>query len=58
MVKSLANKISRPLEFVGQTPGIRDRLIEFRKKKNFLPIRVSGALMAVEYAGKNRFSKY
>ena len=28
------------------------------KKKIFLPIRVSGALMAVEYAGKNRFSKY
>ena len=37
---------------------IRDRLIEFRKKNFFLPIRVSGTLKAVEYAGENRFSKY
>ena len=38
--------------------GIRDRLIEFRKKKYFLPFRVSGTLKPVEYAGKNRFLKY
>ena len=37
---------------------LRDRLIEFRKKNFFLPIRVSGTLKAVEYAGENRFSKY
>ena len=37
---------------------IRDRLIEFSKKYIFLPFRVSGTLKPVEYAGKNRFSKY
>ena len=37
---------------------IRDRLIEFWKNQKILPPRVSGTLKPVEYAGKNRFSKF
>ena len=37
--------------------SLRDRLI-VSKKKFFLPFRVWGTLKAVEYDGKNRFSKY
>ena len=36
--------------------ALRNRLIEFWKNKKILPPRVLGALRAVEYAGKNRFS--
>ena len=55
LIKDLSAKIqTRWVIFI----LIRDRLIEFWKNENFLLPRVSGTLKPVEYAGKNRFSKY